>query len=187
MKKKSYLILFAIVLLQLGVPIYGIISRQLVIAYGREFKFKVRPFDPYDAFRGRYVTFSLTKEYESNTLSTATCEKHCYAQLSSDGSNFAQITRLSESKPPSGDYVKLKGDNFNGEFDYPVDRYYLNEKLAPEAEKLISSRRLNSVDRNEHNIYITAKVKNGTMIITGLFVDNQPIEDYLRNKIKALP
>ena len=35
MKKKSYLILFAIVLLQLGVPIYGIISRQLVIAYGR--------------------------------------------------------------------------------------------------------------------------------------------------------
>lgn len=183
MKKKSYLILFAIVLLQLGVPIYGIISRQLVIAYGKEFKFKVRPFDPYDAFRGRYVTFSLTKEYESNTLSTATCEKHCYAQLSSDSSNFAQITRLSESKPSSSDYVKLS----NNSFDYPVDRYYLNEKLAPEAEKLIFSRRLNSVDYDERHTYITAKVKNGTMIITGLFVDNQPIEDYLRNKIKALP
>ena len=94
---------------------------------------------------------------------------------------------MSEKKPLGSDYVKLRDNNFNGEFDYPVDRYYLNEKLAPEAEKLISSRRPNSVDRNEHNIYITAKVKNGTMIITGLFVDNQPIEDYLRNKIKALP
>ena len=61
MNKRSLLLLgFAIVVaVQLAVPAWMIVDHERTLAKGQLFKFRTRPVDPADAFRGRYVWLSL--------------------------------------------------------------------------------------------------------------------------------
>ena len=73
MRKKYLLIAFAcMVLAQLAFPLKMILGREVSLLQGETFLMKVKPLDPYDAFRGRYVTisyeddeFPLSQEYDT--------------------------------------------------------------------------------------------------------------------------
>ncbi|MCG8571283.1 MAG: GDYXXLXY domain-containing protein, partial [Spirochaetes bacterium] len=43
-------------IIQLAVPVNMIIQSEKALTLGDEFKIKVIPIDPYDIFRGRYLT-----------------------------------------------------------------------------------------------------------------------------------
>jgi len=55
---------FVLVFVQLFVPFSMIFDQESVKDEGLAFKFKTRPVDPYDMFRGKYITLS----YEQNTF-----------------------------------------------------------------------------------------------------------------------
>jgi hypothetical protein len=83
--------------------------------------------------------------------------------LARDSEGYAVITGWSEEKPDGAAFVK----------DISLDRYYMNEAMAPEAERL--QRDLAETDR----MYLQVKVKAGNYVIEGLYLNDMPIEQVL--------
>src|SRR2546427_45739 len=59
---------------------------------------------------------------------------------------------------------------------FPFNRFWVTEKDAPAAEKAY---RENS-QRTKQNAYMTVRVRNGDAALEQLYIDNQPLADYLR-------
>lgn len=161
MKKYLMPALIIVILIQLLTPVYMIADKYVVLKTGEEFKFKVYPVDPYDAFRGRYVSLNARQE---------TGGPGKYGVISVDADGFAYISSISGDKPASGAYVKSGGRSW---FSLPIDRYYMDEKLAPKAEALTRQR------ENGEETYVTVRVKNGELIVSGLFINGVAIEKIL--------
>ena len=156
----ALIIVFAV---QWCVPVYAIAHKYNILRTGEEFKFIVRPIDPADAFRGRYVSLNVQQDIwdfgEYGTLA-----------VGEDG--YAFVSSVTDKKPSSGPYVKSGGSYW---FRLPISRYYMEENLAPRAEILVRN-------RGEKEAYVTVRVKNGELVISGLFVDGVAIEDILRGE-----
>jgi len=166
MKKILMAALAALIIIQLFVPISGIIKKFNILKTGAEFKFKVYPVDPYDAFRGRYV--SLNAQQRSNGSGK-------YGVIALDKDGFAEIIYISNNKPASGHYVtSIK----RGWFTLPIDRYYMDEKFAPKAERLTQRREAGT------EAYVTVRVKNGTLVVSGLYIDGVAIEDIIKQEMR---
>jgi uncharacterized membrane-anchored protein len=157
---------------QIALPARMMISRFDTLHNGEEFRFKVAPVDPYDAFRGRYVAIAL----DQTVLARAGREaggQGMYALLNTDVQGFAYVQRRSAARPLGGAYIK--GQYQYGSFVLPLERYYMEEKAAPEAEKAYG-------ENSGRNAYITVRVKNGDAVISGLYLDGVRIEDYLKGR-----
>ena len=159
MKRILLSILIVALIVQLFVPLYMIWERYDILKNGAEVKFDITMYDPYDAFRGRYVSIRAR-----NALAVDE-GRYGIVEVRDDG--IAVITKVSEEIPKEGLYLTSSDEK---RFSFPHDRYYMEEKLAPKAEKLL---------RLSDNVYITLRIKNGKSVISGLFVDDTPIEEYL--------
>ena len=163
MKKLLFLALIAVIVIQLSVPVYMIVSKYVILKTGEEFKFWVNPVDPYDAFRGRYVSLFPQQEARGDGR---------YGLIVVDPNGFARISSITSEKPESGAYVK---SSKRSRFSLPIDRYYMDEKSAPKAEALTRQRGL------EQTAYVTVRIKNGALIVSGLYIEGIAIEDIIRN------
>ena len=173
MKQKTLLLLICItIIFQLSVPVYMIAVELGTLKSGASYKIKVGPVDPYDAFRGRYVAI------RPDDAALFRCEPYTgqsnivYAALAEDEAGFAYVTALTESPPVHSDYIK-GSVNYGGYINFPIERYYMDEKLAPAAEQAYQNR------SEGQDFYILLRVKDGHCVIEGLFVDGIAIEIYL--------
>jgi uncharacterized membrane-anchored protein len=176
--------LYAIVAMQVIMPVYIIIKSEITLSQGKEFKFLVRPIDPYDPFRGRYVSLGMMQ-----TSAEAPYGVHekgdAYAVLIVDG-GFAKTEYLSADKPWEGaDYVKVRIDSiypYSGKntayFRYPFDKIFYNEKTAPEIDRAFWS--------YKGRIYVTVFIRDGEANIGKLYFDGIEAEQYIKNP-PALP
>jgi uncharacterized membrane-anchored protein len=164
MKKFLLPILIAVIVMQLLTPAYMIIHKYDILANGEEYKFRVRPVDPYDAFRGRYVQLG------ASDISWDLTGKYGVIHVDEDG--FAVVSGATDIKPDGNAYIKNNSKDY---FQLPIDRYYMDEKFAPEAERL--------VQRGEREAYVTVRVKNGNLVISGLYLDGVAIEEVIRSSI----
>lgn len=142
--------------LQLAIPGYFVYRHYNTLNTGESYQFEVRPYDPYDPFRGRYVALSTTISLNSPDGE--------YALLGKDANGYAKIVSWQAQKPPEGQYIR----------NPQLDRYYMNEKMAPEAERL-----QREMDVKNDSMYLLVKVKNGHYVIQGLYLNDIPIEQYI--------
>lgn len=161
MKKWLMPILVLVIIIQLFVPAYMIINKYDILKTGEEFKFRVDPIDPYDAFRGRYVSLYSRQEVNGNGK---------YGTIVVDEDGFARVGEILDQKPDTGTYVK-SGSSWR--FSLPIDRYYMDEKFAPKAEALVQS--------TEQEAYVKVRIKNGALVISGLFLEDMAIEEIIRD------
>ncbi len=181
-KKLIFGLFFVMIFLQLIVPFSMIIKREDALRQGMEFRFKTAPVDPYDAFRGRYVALRLEAEKvnKPDKLNLKFGQK-IYASISVDENGFAYFSQLSTQRPQRGSYIDAKVDHFLANDVYlalPIDRYYMEEKSAPEAERIYRQRnRENKVDT-----YVTVKVKDGFVVVDGLYIGRERIEEFIKGK-----
>lgn len=172
MKKYLLPVLILTILVQLFVPAYFVFEKYDTLKTGGEYKFEVSLYDPYDAFRGRYVSIqtatqlNLYEKYNSSALFQGS--KYGLISVGDDG--FAFINSVTDAKPKTGDYVKSSKSNY---FIMPVERYYTDEDIAPQLEQFLL------YNRKEVKPYIILRVKDGNAVIQGLYVDGMRIEDYL--------
>lgn len=160
MRKNTLLyLLIGYMILQLAVPGYFVYRHYDTLYTGESYKFEVAPYDPYDPFRGRYVSLQ-------STLSLYSVDGE-YAILEKDSTGYAVISKWQKDKPQTGQYVK----------NLQLNRYYMNEKMAPEAERI-----QRSLDLDRETIYLLVRVKNGDYVIEGLYVNDVPIEQYITQK-----
>jgi len=164
MKKLLMKALFALIVIQLFVPISMIIGKYNILGTGEEFKFRVYPVDPYDPFRGRYVSLNVMRGISGNGK---------YGVIAVDEDGFASIVSVTDERPDFGHYVTSME---RGRFTLPIDRYYMDEKFALRAERLTQQR------EGGTEAYVTVRVKNGNLVVSGLFIDGVAIEDIIRNE-----
>ena len=91
------------VLAQLFVPAKMIVDSERVIQKGKVYKFKLRPIDPNDPFRGKYMTLA----FEEDNFKTDTCEnagwKPAFIYIDDSNSGYAKIKTISTSKTNQAD------------------------------------------------------------------------------------
>jgi uncharacterized membrane-anchored protein len=180
-KLKSFFAFFAVLsVFQLAVPVWMIANREMTLRHGRQFRFRTAPVDPYDAFRGRYVAL----QFEQNSAPVPADEKlamnqKVYAQLAEDEQGFARIVNVTVNRPSEEAYVECRVSSITDSLVYlqfPFDRYYMDEKLAPAAEAAYREHSRREV----RDVYVTVRVKDGNAALEELYIERMSIREFLR-------
>lgn len=179
--KKTWLVIAAVIFtIQLSIPAYMIYEQNQTLKHGALYKFKIRPIDPYDPFRGKYVVLSFDAEQNPvkfNQESVQLKRKDwVFAVLETDDDGFAQFSHLTTIKPNDNHYLRVKVGYFSSSLGYriniPFDRYYSPEDKAYAIETNVRRRtRRNSEDK----VYVAVKVLNGKGTIEDLYINGMPI------------
>ncbi len=183
--QRFVLIAFVLVALaQLYVPAKMIFDREKILREGKEYKFKTAPVDPTDFFRGKYITMS----YEENSFKVPATEtwdsdENIYVQLTTDKDGFAKILSVSKVYPHhDADYVKAKVNivEYNSNdltkivFEYPFDRFYMEEFKAGDAEEAYRE----SLRDSAKSTYALVSIKDGEAVLKDVMIDGISIKEY---------
>lgn len=162
-----------------------LVKREMILRYGEVHRFKTAPVDPYDPFRGRYVALGF--DIESKPIETPRVfyyDQYCYAQLGADSNGFATVEALFSEKPEGGSYIKtqIRYSYASNETSYliklPFDRFYMPEKLAPEAERAYQKANRRG---DTQSAAAVVRVWRGDAVIQDLEINGVPILEYLKN------
>lgn len=218
MKNKTFLIVAsAAFILQAGILASMIIQRETILKQGELYKFKVAPVDPYDAFRGRYVTVDLEGAGPFRTDTEMPSGMNLYPSVVVDANGIASLTNLALKPPGGSPYIKVKclysrpewrdgrimitnlDERANGvvvtnthpkqvmsgkyttTLKLPFDRYYLDEKLAPKAEKIYNESQRRGKVTKEATLQV--RVLKGRALIESLEIDGVPIRDLVLEEV----
>lgn len=176
--------LFAIVAaVQLAVAGGAIFRSELALRTGEVFRFRIQPVDPVDAFRGRYVAirFALDRAPAPDGLQLGR-RQWVFVPLQRDSDGFAAFGSATLDRPASGAYLRLTTGGIYPDEDgirrvwlsMPFDRYYMDEDLAPEAERAVWNGR-----RGQREVSVTVRVRDGVGVIEDLYIDDIPIHQWL--------
>ncbi len=180
MNKKILISIFILVALaQLYVPFNMILSREETISVGQMFKFPVEPVDPHDPFLGKYVRLNFRNDriaHEEEDTNWTMGQK-LYITLENDENGFAAISSVSDVEPDGDNWMPVTFDWYHNTkkeviITYPFTRYYMEESKAKPAEDLYRQ----SVRSDSSIAYATVFVHQGEAVLTGLFIDDVPIE-----------
>jgi uncharacterized membrane-anchored protein len=196
MKNHLKIILFIVLaLVQLAFPAHMIMSRENILNKGEVFKFRIKPIDPVDNFRGNYLSIYFNdNRVPVNNNDDYLLNQTVYATVQNGSDGFAQFTSVSKTIPESGNYIKTKILYFDYEtkpreenkttkliprgvyIKIPFERYYMAENKAKPAEEAYNKSLSDGKD-----VYITVRILNGDTAVENLYIDGEEIEDYLSN------
>lgn len=184
-------ILLAVLAAAVYYPVEKILSFEYPEVPPREFRFRTGAVDPYDPFRGRYVTLNpLPNSVKAGNAAENGSRKYRYAVLTEGKDGFAEVVRLAESPPEGEPFVRIdysymthewqgnkKSEEAYHRFSFPFNRFYLNEELAPEAEKLVADIIRKNADGCVLSVLVYA---DGSYAVKDLLIEGKPIRDVLR-------
>jgi len=185
MNKRIWILpaLILMVVAQLAVPASMIVAHEQTLRNGQVFKFRTQPVDPVDAFRGRYVWLSLEPNVvQMQDINQWGYDRKVFAVLGTDTNGFAQVTRLSLTRPTDEPAVPVRILWANAEkgevrIDWTgLDRFYMAEGQAPAAEAAYRAHSL----RTNQACHVTVRIRGPHTVIEDLFIEDQPIRDWLR-------
>lgn len=179
MRKLLIILLFLVFAVQLSVPAKMIFQQEDAIQAGTSYKFKTRPIDPLDPFRGKYISLN----YELNSFETTEDWKEyrgpVFVYLGTDGHGFAKATAVSKTLLDTDqDYVKAESNYSYGNkvnFRLPFNRFYMNEHKAYDAEVSVRETQLDTTKTCYGLVYI----KDGTAVLENVFIDDVPIQQFV--------
>jgi len=185
MKNRLMIRLFlCLALIQLVVPLSMIARREFVLRDGAQFKFKVAPVDSYDAFRGRYVALRIDENYVPAIKNEKIKRGQAvFVVINLDAQGFARFSEVTTGRPRRGSYIRANVSNVYNDkiyLDLPIDRYYMEEKSAPLAEKIYQR----YSQRDKKDAYVVVRIKDGFVVIESLYVGGQKIEDMVKQGMK---
>lgn len=180
MKRYGLLIgLLAVFAVQWALPISQIQQYQRVVDHGTAYRFRTAPVDPVDPFRGRYVTLRFAAaEIAIPAGASYPPDQALYAPITVEPSGFA-VLQPPRLQPPEGDYLEVRVahrvDDTRLRVRLPFDRYYLNERQAPEAERLAREAMRADRERSLAPSWAVVRVLSGEAILTELFINGVPV------------
>jgi hypothetical protein len=142
-RRLRWIALGAVAAVHLAVPLVMVAGHERILREGTTWRFRTAPVDPADAFRGRYVALTYP---ENETPLAPGFEPDrgdwVFVPLSRDGEGFARLGVAQRAAPGAGDYLRVRaryvvtGEPRRAGLDLPFDRLYLEESLAPRAERV---------------------------------------------------
>jgi uncharacterized membrane-anchored protein len=179
----SSFILLAIV--QWVIPISTIYEQEALRADGKLFRFKTRPVDPVDPYRGNYLTLYFDANTILNSDERFGDGAKIYVTLSEDSAGFAKIVQVSSSAPTNtSDYVQAKIAAFSSDntlIEYPFQRFYLEESKSKEADRLYND------NEKEGTAYAEVYVKNGASSVADVKVGDKSVVEIVREHNRKMP
>ena len=167
----NQIILYALsILILFAIPIYIIVTNDTILKGGTEYLFKVEAFDPYDMFRGNYLDISFKENtvYANFLKEYNTAREEYYVTIGTGPDGFAYFKSISSTEPKNtSNYFKTTAYYRSYAKEYIIDtptRYYMNENKSLNAEQIYRD--------NIDNTYVKVRVKNGKMVIVGVYVNN---------------
>ncbi|MDR3345541.1 MAG: GDYXXLXY domain-containing protein [Campylobacteraceae bacterium] len=194
LKRFFYPAFFALVVIQIAALLYQIINYERILHFGDVLTLEVVPKDPYDAFRGRYVTLgfkddSIKTDKYFDESGSYYYNKDFFITFDNSG-KFSVADDVFDEKPKTDKpYWKVKGYALESaqaweeeentinmvHFEYPFDRFYMQENLA----KYVDGYGWGFW--GEYEAYAKVRVKNGKGVIEDVFVEDMPIGDFVKN------
>jgi len=173
-----------------GLPASMIVAQWRTLEEGELVKVRTRPMDPYDPFRGRYVRLGFDSQNLPLGEGIERVERGAsvFVVLDIDESGFARFQHVLNTRPNEGNYIRARVRWANEQIvnvRLPFERYYMNEKIAPSAERAyreLNRARLreNSEEISEVDAYVLVRVRNGKTAIEGVYIKGERIEDYVK-------
>lgn len=174
-------VLITLFIVQLFVPAQMIYEQENTLTYGKAYKFKTRPIDPNDPFRGKYIALNYELDSFETEEDWSTYKGTVYVYLKTDPAGFAAIKTVSrELLDTSDDYVIAESRYNYGKhvhFNLPFDRFYMNEAKAYDAELSVRKAQRDTAK----TCYGLVHVKNGTAVLANVFIDNVPIQRFVED------
>lgn len=175
------------------VPLVGVWQHERIIARGVAVRFECGAPDPYDPFRGRFLavrpaeTMVLAPEGIGQSADGANrILVPVWATLVADEHGLSHIKSLS-LEPVSGPTVIRLGACLSGEtngakmvsINWPLDRFYLNERLAPDADRLVAER----LGRGKPPV-AEIRLLDGQAVLTDILLDGVSIRETVKQQAK---
>ena len=179
MKMLRILIFGVVALAQLAVPATMVWQRDQTLKQGRIWKFRTAPVDPVDVIRGRYIALRFTAEEFAAPAKFEAGNNSVYAVLKEGTDGFANIDHLTTEPMATDDAVPVDSVWWYGgkqEVRFPFNKFWLAEANAAAAERAY----VENNRRDNQNAYVTVRVRRGDAALDQLYIDNQPLSDYLR-------
>ncbi|HET8883065.1 MAG TPA: GDYXXLXY domain-containing protein [Solimonas sp.] len=175
----GWLLLALAIVLQWALPASLAARSEYVLRHGARYYLRTAPVDPLDAFRGRYVALRFADvEVRLPAGTDWRAGMRVAVPLSTGADRFARFGVPSPTAPARGDFIiaTLGSVGLDGRATLvlPFDRYYLNERLAPAAE-----RAYREVSNSPAPAYVSIRVRDGAAVLEQLFIDNQTVQRYL--------
>jgi uncharacterized membrane-anchored protein len=181
---KLRLALFLVVaLVQLAVAGAAVYRSELALRTGEAFRFRIQPVDPVDAFRGRYVAVRFA--IDSAPVAEGTTvrpRKPVFIPIEVGNDGYAVFGSADIEAPERGAYLRLRAGVVTPDEEgkmhvwvaMPFRRFYMNEKLAPEAERAVWTG-----PRGRREASVSVRIRNGVGVIEELYIDDVPIHQWL--------
>ena len=181
MKTLPFIIFGLAAFAQWLVPLTGIMQHEQTLAKGTLIKLKCSAPDPYDPLRGRYLAVRPEQREVSEPAELKLQRgQWVYATLTTGTDGLTRVTHLSIEPPQSGDFIRLKSGYVNNEkpqIEWPFSRFYLNEKLAPEADRWFAEN-----IRSTKGIIAEVRVLNGRAVLADLSFDGKSFREILKER-----
>ncbi len=167
-------------LVQLFVPSLMIWEQEDILISGNVYKFKTRPIDPTDPFRGKYITLQYEIDYFPIADTAYRYGDQIKVYIEKDSAGFATVSAISkEPLQTNNDYVEAKvtGNYKNAiHFKLPFDRFYMEETKAYDAEKAYVETNRDTI---KNNVYALVYIKEGKSVLKDVIIDGIPIQEYV--------
>jgi uncharacterized membrane-anchored protein len=181
MKKWAFALAGLLCVVQIGVIGAQIWKYERILKEGEVFFFTVKPLDPYDPFRGRYVTLrfidATRAPLQTNETMPEDLPKRGFALLEHNANRADRVTFLTFSQPLSTSYLKVDVFGVNQPkkdalmaFSLPFNRFYMREDVAPLAERVLRDK--------EVEVKAKLRVLKGEGVIEALFVGQTPLAEF---------
>lgn len=184
MKSKLRLTFFVLVaFIQLAVAGAAIYKSELALRTGMTFRFRIQPVDPVDAFRGRYVAIRFGVESAPVAEGvTVRPKKPVFIPIEVGEDGYASFGFADIEAPQNGAYLRLRAGVVTRDDEgrmqvwvaTPFRRFYMNEKLAPEAERAVWAG-----PRGKREASVSVRIRDGVGVIEELYIDGVPIHQWL--------
>ena len=162
-------------------PLSGIWQHERVISRGTLLKIECAAPDPYDPLRGRYLAVRPREQTAAapDAFPPGRGAVEVWATLAAGEDGLARIESLSV-EPVSGPTVmrleaRRIGDTDGGPtvgLDWPFDRFYLNERLAPAADTLVAGK----------TTVAELRLLDGRAVLTDILLDGVSVRELAKRQ-----
>ncbi|MEL6676136.1 MAG: GDYXXLXY domain-containing protein [Bacteroidota bacterium] len=175
-------------LLYIGFPIYLVAKYEALIGEGVVYRFHPEPVDPFDPFRGRYVSINYAEDRMDYPEAEAAWQKGqtVYLVPAQKADGFTEWQEVLYTQPSHSNYLETTVRRVNDEavfFNLPFEEYFVNEKAAPQIEQFFRDREEAELAAN---LYAEVFIKDGKAILRDIYFYGETLETYLKNHPQAV-